>query len=90
MPGTYTVFMTRGAYVVDESAADAILHAISRGLPHVGIHADILGDGLCTHPMRIITAHVVSISANAGVQAVEPADDAYPGRSLALVRGGLT
>lgn len=79
---TYTIFMTRGAHVVSEQDATQVLQAIANREPHVNVVSDIIGDGLCTHSVRLVTAHIVSVSANASAEAVRNPD--LPSRRTAL------
>jgi hypothetical protein len=85
MDHTFTVFMTRGAYVVGEPDAQRILRAIDVGDAHVSVEADIFGDGLARQSMKIVTAHVISVVANTN-QVEAP----WERRPLTVVRGGLT
>lgn len=64
MERSYTVRLTRGAYVVDEADADKVLKAVENQEPHVLVKADTFGDGLHFAPVRVITAHVISVIEN--------------------------
>ncbi len=64
MPCTYSIRMTRGVYVVDAEDAERVLRAIEAREPHVLVNADTLGDGLYRTPVRIVTAHVMSVAEN--------------------------
>jgi hypothetical protein len=85
MDRSFTIFMTRGAYVVGESDAQRILRAIDAGDAHVPVEADIFGDGLSRQSMQIATAHVISVVSNAN-----KADESPGPRPLTIVRGGLS
>lgn len=89
MKRTFTVFMTRGAYVVGEADAKRVLEAISAGTTHVGVSADVFGDGLCVQPMQIVAAHVVSVSTNEQPEICAPAASNAKRSAFTLVRGGL-
>jgi hypothetical protein len=71
MEASYTVRLTRGSYVVDESDAVKVLQAIEERRAHVLVQADAFGDGLQLAPVRLITAHVVSVIANPACAFVE-------------------
>ncbi len=64
MACTYSIRLTRGVYVVGAEDAERILRAIEAGEPHVLVNADTLGDGLYRTPVRIVTAHVMSVAEN--------------------------
>lgn len=89
MKRTFTLFMTRGAYVVGEADAHRVMEAITNGTPHVGVSADVVGDGLCVQPMQIVTAHVVSVSANAESATCAAGVSKTSRAAFALVKGGL-
>lgn len=82
---SFTVFMTKGAYVVNEADAERVLEALDAGSAHVAVTADIFGDGLRSQPMRIVTAHVVSVATN-----VEESTSVLAKTPLSVLRGGLT
>lgn len=69
MTSTYSIRMTRGVYVVDAEDAERVLRAVETSEPHVLVNADALGDGLFRVPIRIVTAHVMSIAENAAIDA---------------------
>jgi hypothetical protein len=58
-PG-YTVFMTKGAYVVTSAVADAILEAVRTGKADVTISLEVMGAVGRKVEMTLITSHVVS------------------------------
>jgi hypothetical protein len=55
----YTVFLTKGTYVVDEPDAERIRSAVASGAPFVEVGVDLRCDGAATHRAEIATAHVV-------------------------------
>ncbi len=57
----YTVFLTKGTYVVDEPDADRIRSAVASGTPFVEVGVDLLCDGAAEHRAEIATAHVVTL-----------------------------
>jgi hypothetical protein len=67
MDVTYSIRMTRGAYVVSRDDAERVLHAVEAREPHVLVDADTVGDGLYRNPIRIVTAHVLSVAENVAV-----------------------
>lgn len=64
---TYTVFLTKGAYVVKQPDAERILDAVERSEPHVLVSADLFGDGIHFAAVRIVTAHVIAITQNESI-----------------------
>ncbi len=64
MPSSYTIRMTRGAYVVSAQDAERILRAVETKESHVLVEADAIGDGLYRTPIRLVTAHVLSVAEN--------------------------
>ena len=84
MTESFTVHLTRGSFVVDITNAERVLAAVEAGEAHVAVMADRFGDGLVIQPVRIVTAHVVSVAANP-TQA-----NRAPGQSplLSVVSGG--
>lgn len=69
MENTFTIVLTKGRFVVDESDAAAVLRAVEEHSPHVLVRADMLGDGLAYAPVRVVTAHVIAVTANEQTQA---------------------
>lgn len=65
MESLYTITLTKGAYVVRGSDANAVLRAIEDQEPHVFVRADVLGEGTSFVSVRVVTAHVVSVIENA-------------------------
>lgn len=59
--GSYAIVMTKGAYVVSEDDALRVLEAVEQSQPHVLVCADLLGDGIAEHRVRIITSHVIAV-----------------------------
>lgn len=57
----YTVFLTKGTYVVDEPDADRIRSAVASGEPFVEVDVDLRCDGAASHRAEIATAHVVTL-----------------------------
>jgi hypothetical protein len=57
----YTVFLTKGTYVVSESDAERIRAAVASGEPFVEVEVDLRGDGATAHRAEIATAHVVTL-----------------------------
>jgi 6,7-dimethyl-8-ribityllumazine synthase len=58
---SYTVFLTKGTYVVDESDAERIRSAVASGAPFVEVGVDLRCDGATAHRAEIATAHVVTL-----------------------------
>ena len=85
MQDTFTIVLSKGAYVVDQNSAETVLAAIENGAKHVLIKADVLGDGLCLADVRVVTAHVISVLRNATELA--PGETDRP-PTLSLVRRG--
>ena len=61
---TYSIRLTRGAYVVSREDAERVLRAVEAREPHVLVEADTIGDGLYRTPLRVVTAHVMSVAEN--------------------------
>jgi hypothetical protein len=80
MSQTFTVILTRGAYVVRETDANKIMEAVRKSEPHVLVDADMIGDDLYYTPVRIVTTHVVAVAAN-----LEEACKDVPQRRLFMV-----
>jgi hypothetical protein len=57
----YTVFLTKGTYLVDESDAERIRTAVASGAPFVEVGVDLRCDGAVEHRAEIATAHVVTL-----------------------------
>jgi hypothetical protein len=58
---SYTVFLTKGTYVVDESDAERIRSAVASRAPFVEVGVDLRCDGAAAHRAEIATAHVVTL-----------------------------
>jgi hypothetical protein len=85
MDCSYSIRMTRGIYVVSSEDAERVLHAVESGEPHVLVDADTFGDGLSHVPVRIVTAHVMSVAKN--LPATDQAEGEGTRASLRLIRG---
>jgi hypothetical protein len=57
----YTVFLTKGTYLVDEPDAERIRSAVASGVPFVEVGVDLRCDGAVAHRAEIATAHVVTL-----------------------------
>jgi hypothetical protein len=57
----YTVFLTKGTYLVDESGADRIRSAVAERMPFVEVDVDLRCDGAAAHRAEIATAHVITL-----------------------------
>lgn len=57
----YTVFLTKGTYLVDEPDAERIRSAVASGVPFVEVGLDLRCDGAVAHRAEIATAHVVTL-----------------------------
>lgn len=57
----YTVFLTKGTYVVDEADAQRIRDAVESRSPFVEVGVDLRCDGVVAHRAEIATAHVVTL-----------------------------
>ncbi len=57
----YTVFLTKGTYVVDDSDAERIRSAVASRTPFVEVGVDLRCDGAVAHRAEIATAHVVTL-----------------------------
>lgn len=57
----YTVFLTKGSYLVDESDAERIRSAVAERAPFVEVGVDLRCDGATAHRAEIATAHVVTL-----------------------------
>jgi len=58
---SYTVFLTKGTYVVSEPDAERIRAAVALREPFVEVGVDLRGDGAAAHRAEIATAHVVTL-----------------------------
>jgi hypothetical protein len=58
---SYTVFLTKGTYLVDESDAQRIRSAVASRAPFVEVGVDLRCDGAAAHRAEIATAHVVTL-----------------------------
>ncbi len=59
----YTVYLTKGTYVVDDADAQRIRDAVASSTPFVEIGIDLRCDGVVAHRAEIATAHVVTLVA---------------------------
>jgi len=75
---SYTVFLTKGTYVVDESDAERIRSAVAARAPFVEVGVDLRCDGASAHRAEIATAHVVTLVRVPDALEVPPADAAPP------------
>jgi hypothetical protein len=57
----YTVFLTKGTYLVDAADAQRIRDAVEAGSPFVEVGVDLRCDGVAAHRAEIATAHVVTL-----------------------------
>ncbi|MBV8581344.1 MAG: hypothetical protein JO225_15825 [Candidatus Eremiobacteraeota bacterium] len=57
----YTVFLTKGTYVVDETDAQRIREAVAASAPFVEVAVDLRCDGVAAHRAEIATKHVVTL-----------------------------
>jgi hypothetical protein len=57
----YTVFLTKGSYLVDEADADRIRTAVASRSPFVEVGIDLRCDGVVAHRAEIATSHVVTL-----------------------------
>jgi len=57
----YTVFLTKGTYLVDEPDAERIRTAVAERAPFVEVDVDLRCDGAVAHRAEIATAHVVTL-----------------------------
>jgi hypothetical protein len=57
----YTVFLTKGSFLVDEGDADRIRSAVASRAPFVEVGVDLRCDGVVAHRAEIATAHVVTL-----------------------------
>lgn len=68
----YTVFLTKGTYLVDEEDARRIREAVTARLPFIDVGIDLRCDGVVAHRAEIATAHVVTL-----VRVPEPTQDIF-------------
>ena len=57
----YTVFLTKGTYLVDAADAQRIRDAVASGSSFVEVGVDLRCDGVAAHRAEIATAHVVTL-----------------------------
>jgi hypothetical protein len=57
----YTVFLTKGSFLVDEGDAGRIRAAVASRSPFVEVGVDLRCDGVTAHRAEIATAHVVTL-----------------------------
>jgi hypothetical protein len=57
----YTVFLTKGTYLVDEADAERIRTAVASRNPFVEVGVDLRCDGVVAHRAEIATSHVVTL-----------------------------
>jgi hypothetical protein len=57
----YTVFLTKGSYLVDEADAIRIRDAVATRSAFVEVGVDLRCDGVVAHRAEIATAHVVTL-----------------------------
>ncbi len=57
----YTVFLTKGSYLVDEADANRIRDAVTSRTAFVEVGVDLRCDGVVAHRAEIATAHVVTL-----------------------------
>lgn len=57
----YTVFLTKGSYLVDEADAHRIRDAVATRSAFVEVGVDLRCDGVVAHRAEIATAHVVTL-----------------------------
>ncbi len=74
---SYTVFLTKGTYVVDASDAERIRSAVASRTPFVEVGVDLRCDGAAAHRAEIATAHVVTLVRVPDALEV-PAEDSRP------------
>ncbi len=82
MERSFTVTLTKGAYVVNEVDAERVLEAVERDEAHALVQADTFGDGLHVASVRIVIKHVISVIENPG----RPSRPTAVGRSGRVVR----
>jgi hypothetical protein len=57
----YTVFLTKGTFLVDEDDAELIRGAVAARSPFVEVTVDLRCDGVAAHRAEIATSHVVTM-----------------------------
>ena len=57
----YTVFLTKGSFLVEERDAERIRAAVASRSPFVEVDVDLRCDGVAAHRAEIATAHVVTL-----------------------------
>ena len=57
----YTVFLTKGTFLVDEADAERIRNAVASRSPFVEVGVDLRCDGVVAHRAEIATSHVVTL-----------------------------
>jgi hypothetical protein len=57
----YTVFLTKGTYLVDDVDAERIRTAVASHSPFVEVGVDLRCDGVVAHRAEIATSHVVTL-----------------------------
>lgn len=83
----YTVFLTKGTYLVDEGDAERIRSAVASRSPFVEVGVDLRCDGVIAHRAEIATSHVVTLVRVPDARAQDDAADCGQTNVRALFSG---